>query len=132
MLRRQTLIRKLLVYGICCAFACLTYPRKTAAEKPVLEGVGTSEEAAAPELTRAANDTYTLAGWQPSVAFLASSARADTTELEFPEDEEGKHLVRDIGIFIIVSAFVAYFIIKVFLEGDKEEPPPPENGKEIP
>jgi len=77
----------------------------------------------------------TLSGWEPSAEFLARTALADTTEVEFPEEEEEKttkQLVKDIGTFVIVSAFVGYFIIKVFLEGDEEEPPSDDDGKIIP
>jgi hypothetical protein len=56
----------------------------------------------------------------------------DTTEFEFPEEEK-KHLVRDVTIFVIASVFVAYFVIKVFLEGDTEEEDTPGNGgKDVP
>jgi len=65
---------------------------------------------------------------------LAYAAEPDSTEegLEFPEEKES-HLARDITVFVIVSAFVGYFIIKVFLEGDTDEETtdtPP--GKQIP
>jgi hypothetical protein len=68
------------------------------------------------------------------LAFLHGSAAADTTDLEFPEEEEEdtKHVFRDVGIFIVVSAFLAFFLVKVFIEGDEEEAPPEDNGKEIP
>jgi hypothetical protein len=46
----------------------------------------------------------------------------DTTEFQFPE-EKGKHLYRDIAVFVVASVFVAVFIIKVFLEKDKDETP---------
>jgi len=56
-----------------------------------------------------------------SGGFFASSD-PDSTEFQFPEEDN--HLVRDITVFVIVSAFVAFFLIKVFLEGDTDE----ENG----
>ena len=65
---------------------------------------------------------------------MAYSAEADSTgdEFEFPEDEES-HLARDITVFVIVSAFVAFFVIKVFLEGDTDQTETPDGGgKEIP
>ena len=65
---------------------------------------------------------------------LAYASEPDSTEegLEFPEDE-GSHLARDITVFVIVSAFVGYFIIKVFLEGDTDEETDTEPpGKVIP
>ncbi len=55
----------------------------------------------------------------------------DTTEFEFPEEEK-KHLVRDVTIFVIASVFVAFFVIKVFLEGDTDEETPTNGGKDDP
>lgn len=70
-----------------------------------------------------------------SVAFAvpvsASYAQPDTTDFYFPE-EENKHLIRDITVFVIAAAFVGYFLVKVFLEGDTEEDEEPSGGKEVP
>jgi hypothetical protein len=70
---------------------------------------------------------------QPILAFGALNAYADpdTSEFEFP-GEENEHLVRDITVWVIVAAFVAFFIVKVFIEDSDDEPEdnsPP--GKEI-
>ncbi|UCH85500.1 MAG: hypothetical protein JSW50_07375 [Candidatus Latescibacterota bacterium] len=93
-------------------------------------GSKTADEAGALKHT----GDFRLAGWKPTLSFMHRSAAADTTDLEFPEDEEEsrKHLVRDISIFLIASAFLAFFLIKVFLEGEEEEPPPEDDGKQIP
>lgn len=60
-------------------------------------------------------------------------AQPDTVEggFEFPEEEKS-HTVRDVAVFVIVSAFVAYFIIKVFLEGDEDEGTTDSGGKDVP
>ena len=60
-----------------------------------------------------------------------SYSQPDTTTFEFPE-EEREHLIRDISIFLIASVFIAFFIVKVFIEDDDEvvEEGPP--GKDIP
>ncbi len=55
----------------------------------------------------------------------------DTTGFEFPEEEK-KHLVRDVTIFVIASVFVAFFVIKVFLEGDTEGETTTNGGKDVP
>jgi hypothetical protein len=70
-----------------------------------------------------------------TVLFLAGpiasiSAQPDTTEFEFPEDEN-KHLVRDITVFVIAAAFVGYFLVKVFLEGDTDEEEQEKKGKDV-
>jgi len=64
-------------------------------------------------------------------ALELGSAQPDTTsEFEFPE-EDNKHLVRDITVFVIVSAFVAFFLIKVFLEDDPPEQPDDDGGGKV-
>jgi hypothetical protein len=72
----------------------------------------------------------------PGADFLAAGAmrayaRSDTTEFEFPE-EDRKHLVRDVTVFVLVSVFVAYFIVKVFIQEDEEAPAEPPGGKPVP
>jgi len=58
----------------------------------------------------------------------------DTTEDDFflPEETDKKKLYRDIAVFVVVSAFVAFFIIKVFIEEDDEPADPEPPGKDIP
>jgi len=61
----------------------------------------------------------------PLLAFGAlepAAAATDSTALLFPGDEND-HLKRDVAVFIVVSAFVAIFIIKLFIEGDDPETP---------
>ena len=65
---------------------------------------------------------------------LGQVAEPDSTEdeFEFP-DEEKNHLARDITVFVIASAFVAFFIIKMFLEGDTDSSETDDGGgKPIP
>lgn len=75
---------------------------------------------------------YFLRDALPAVAH--ASEPPDSTEDEFflPKEEDNKKLIRDITVFVIVSAFVAFFIIKVFIEKDEDPPPPDNNGKPIP
>lgn len=125
-----TLTRRLLAACLCVSVFCATcgVGRSSAAAAP--SGAKTSDEAA--RLSDGPSTPVTLAAWRPTADFLASAS--DTTEVEFPfeEEEEGKHLYRDIGIFLIVSAFVGYFIVEAFLKGDTEDEEPPKNGKDIP
>jgi len=109
----------------------LPRPGKPAAT--VSRGAATSDEATAvivPEQVAASATTG-----QPLRlgAFAFALAQPDSTEegFEFPEEEES-HVTRDIIAFVIGSAFVAFFIIKVFLEGDTDDPPPDDGGKTIP
>jgi len=59
----------------------------------------------------------------------AAFAYADTTEYEFPDEEEKeRNVVKDVIVWSAVAGFLAFFFIKVFLEGDtevKDEPPVP-------
>jgi len=103
-----------------------TLPRKARAGSP-LKGEASAADVVASESTTTSEDSFhslRYDGWK--------SAFADTTGYEFPEDEKDDHLIRDIAVFLVVAAFVAFFIIKVWLEGDEEPPPEEEGGKEIP
>lgn len=60
-------------------------------------------------------------------------AFADTTDYEFPEDEEEeRNVVKDAILWTAVAGVVAFFVIKVFLQGDTDVPPPPPNRKPPP
>lgn len=122
----------LLYRYLCLACAILvffaTLPVHAAADEAALEGKATADEAAA--MQRQARPAP-AAG--PQVAF--PGAQPDSLPPAggyFEEEEEGKHLYRDIGIFLIVSAFVGYFLVKVFLEGETEEQTTDDGGKDIP
>ncbi len=91
-------------------------------------GSATAAEAVAPRL--GAGDS------SGAGRLLAAFAYADTTEYEFPDEEEKKrNVVKDVIIWTAVAGFVAFFVIEVFLEGDtsvedpqptpKPPPPPP-------
>jgi hypothetical protein len=124
--------RRVLVTSLCVSLLSATCGIRRPAAGAPMEGARTSDEAARSPDT--GSQASALAAWLPTADFLASSAVNDTTEVDFPLDaeEEGKHLYRDIGIFLVVSAFVGYFIVKAFLQGDTEEEPPPKKGKDIP
>ena len=132
--RKNELFSRIIVFVLCGALLGLTWPDVTSADSSMAEGVRTPAEAASIDLNGKIDGLFKFVNWRPAPSFLASSAYADTTDLEFPEDEETnqKNLVRDVGIFIVLSAFVGFFLIKVFLEGDTQQPPDDDNGKEIP
>ena len=134
LIRRWTWATRLvvLVVGVALFSAVCGMPSRTAGA--VIHGAKTSDEAARMRSTGEESPPLTLAGWRPSMGYVASTADDDTTEVDFPIEEELKreHLYRDIAIFLVLSAFVGYFIVKVFLEGDTDEPPPPKKGKQIP
>ena len=132
--RRNQLFSRVIVFVLCGALLGLTWPDVTSADDSMAEGARTPSEAAGIKLNGKTDGLFKFVNWRPAPSFFASSAYADTTDLEFPEDEETnqKNLVRDVGIFIVLSAFVGFFLIKVFLEGDTQQRPDDDNGKEIP
>ncbi len=132
--QKNRLFFRVTVFVVCGSLLCLTWPRAPLAGESVVEGARTPSEAAGVEIPKNTDRLFNFLNWRPAPSFLAASAFADTTDLEFPEDEEvnQKNLVRDVSIFIVASAFVAFFLIKVFLEGDTQEPPPDDNSKPIP
>jgi hypothetical protein len=112
-------LNKYLVSIVLVAFGVYIFPADLVAKDKWVAGKRTADEAASFR-----DDAPGVTDVVPSLKYAAplsnSFAQTDTTEFEFPEKEE-THLARDITIFVIASAFIAYFIIKVFLEGDKEE-----------
>jgi hypothetical protein len=131
--RRKNVLTRSLALVLCAAWMGLV----CAADRPrgnAYRGEPTADQAARLDRGAGAAETPTLASWKPSGEFLSGYARSDTTEVEFPEDEEKSRneLIKDIGVFVVVSAFIGYFIVKVFLEGDTEQLPPDDGGKIIP
>ena len=113
------------------AFVFHALPLNTGAVTSFETGKKTADEAATLD-TGDSTETSNVVPLRYAVAMGQTYAQPDTTDFEFPEEEE-RHLVRDISIFLIASVFVGYFIIKVFLEGDTEEDQPEEgNGKPTP
>ncbi len=134
-----------LLVAICIAAAGLARPARGDSD---LRGKATADEAAGRPVLATAPVPDPVAGAAPAPVVAMSDAgesalrfgamsyalaQPDTTEggFEFPEEEKS-HLKRDIVVFVIVSAFVAYFIIKVFLEGDTESSSGGSGGKEVP
>jgi len=119
-----------LVFLLTAGIICCGLPRPGTATARIPRGTQTPAEAAAlpssdpspdPATPSPAAVSRAVADGVPVLAYgaLKASAEPDSTEFEFPDDE--KHLARDITVWIIASAFVAFFIIKVFLEEDKDE-----------
>lgn len=68
----------------------------------------------------------------PATSFAA--AQPDTTDDEFvlPEEKETKQIVKEIAVWVLAAAFVAFFIVKVFIEEDDEPGDDDDDGKDIP
>ncbi len=75
---------------------------------------------------------YLLRDALPAVAHASEPPDSSEDEFFLPKETDNKKLIRDITVFVIVSAFVAFFIIKVFIEKDEDPPPPDNNGKPLP
>lgn len=129
-------LKRITAFSVALAMVAAGLPRGATAEKALSGGAATAAEAAKGGSTEEHDvSAREVEAGRPVLvmgALAAGYADPDTTEFDFPEDEH-KHLARDITVWVIASAFVAYFIIKVFIEKDDE--PAPDNkppGKTIP
>lgn len=95
------------------------------AAETIARGTDSADEAAAPSHHPAppSDSDRAVDTGAPILAYGAMAAfdDPDTTEFQFPEENK-RSIVKDITVWVIASAFVAFFIIKVFLEKDKDEP----------
>jgi hypothetical protein len=118
------LVKKSFIYFLICTTVVLTLPRKAPGLTELPNGKETADEAAAPDLDE--QGSHSLTGWS------ATSAWADTTGYEFPEEESKRNVALEVALYVIVAGFIAFFIIEVFLQGDTDDPPPPNGGKPPP
>ncbi len=124
-------IEKCVAVVLCVTVLFMGLPRPVSAgdERPAVE------ESSAPA-TRGADvavASYRLRDAIPVAGFVA--APPDTTDEDdffLPEETDRRKLMRDITVFLIASAFVAVFIIKVFIEKDEEPEPVRPPGKSVP
>ena len=88
------------------------------------------DPAPAPE-PRAGSDHF-LRDAVPAAGFAA--VEPDTTDGDFvlPEEKSRSQLVKEIAVWVLVAAFVAFFIVKVFIQDDDEPADDGGNGKDIP
>ena len=115
------------MYLLSIAIVWLSVPRRAVSEESFDHGEATSSAAAIPVMPSSSRDASMPGGIRHAYAF------GDTTDdYEFPEEEESKHVWRDVALWVIVAGFVAFFIVKVFLEGDEDESNTDDGGKDIP
>jgi len=64
---------------------------------------------------------------------LAASEPPDSTDDGFvlPEEKSKKQITKEIVMWTVIAAFVAFFIVKVFIEKDKDSGDSGSNGKPI-
>jgi hypothetical protein len=120
----KALLKKNLVYLLSAAIVRLAIPSPAIGGDTFSSGKPTSDEAAAPALS--------MDDVSPFGAIGHAFAFGDTTDYEFPEEEEAKGVWKDVALWVIIAGVVAFFIIKVFLEEEKDAPEEDEGGKEIP
>lgn len=121
----QTVLRKYLAcFPVLAVVAATTPSYGGSGDFPV--GEASADRAAAVDLSSEVFAERVTHYWNYRFAI------SDTTGYEFPEEEETEHVWRDVVLWSVVAGFVAFFVIKVFLEGDTEEPEPEKPGKEIP
>jgi hypothetical protein len=93
-------------------------------------GTNIRVEAAAEPAARPDNDHF-LRDAIP--ATLAATAPPDTIDDGFtlPEEKSKKQITKEIIMWTVVAAFVAFFIVKVFIEKDNSTTTSGSNGKPI-
>lgn len=112
-------LNKHVVFLVLVAFASYVLPVDVIAGDS-LEAGKRSAASAAEMSPQGSTPEGTVPSLRYAIPMGVGYAQPDTTEFEFPEEEE-KHLYRDIAVFVIISGFAAYFLIKVFLEGDEDD-----------
>ena len=123
-------LNKCLVSVVLAAFSLYVFPVRALAGETFVYGKKSPNEAASPgsfEDSSGDSSDGTFNSLRYAIPATGGFAEPDSSGFEFPEDEN-KHLVRDITVFLIASAFVAIFLIKVFMEEDTEEDNPDDGG----
>jgi hypothetical protein len=123
-------LNKQLVIFVLLTFACYVIPVHAPQAESLVAGKSSADAAASLQHDSPKGSSVQLP-LRFGLALDNAYTEPDTTGFEFPEEEK-KHLVRDVTIFVIASVFVAYFVIKVFLEGDTDEETPSNGGKDVP
>jgi hypothetical protein len=133
MMLKRNWVGRLFVHALCVAFLCLTCEGAKAPASAAERGTATSDDAAGLEGRDGGGGAFSLRGWRPTSEFMARSALSDTTEVEFPDEQQDgeKHLVRDVAVFVMVAAFVGFFIAEVFLKTEADETPDDDGGGKI-
>jgi hypothetical protein len=86
--------------------------------------------AAEPE-ARPADDHF-LRDSIPATSFAAAPPDTAADDFVLPEEKSSKQLIKEIAIWTFVVAFVAFFVVKVFIEDDEEEADDDDGGKDVP
>jgi hypothetical protein len=121
-------LRKTIVFALTGAITLAAIPPSLHAGGEIPSGADSAEQAASPDLKAFHSQKAVPGRWNGSYAAF------DTTGYDFPEEEEEKrNIVKEVAIWVGVAAFVAFFVIKVFLEGDTDETPTDDGGgKDVP
>ncbi|HEX5132608.1 MAG TPA: hypothetical protein VFX92_08980 [Candidatus Krumholzibacteria bacterium] len=131
-------MNRVIVAALCVTIVCTGLPPARARAARVPAGNAPATSATQPDARAAANadapsaTEHWLRDAVPAASFVAEPP--DTTEDDeffLPEETDKRKLARDITVFVIASVFVAFFIIKVFIEKDPDPPPEEPNGKPI-
>ena len=120
------LLKRLLIYLITISVVAAGLPPAASSRQFDTAGAESAQEAARYESSQPP--------LSPAVtnALGFSSLLSDTTQSVYFDEEEERNLVKEMIVWFIGAAFVGYFIVKVFLQGDTDEEPPPPKGKQLP
>ena len=87
---------------------------------------------ASPEPVARPADDHFLRDSIPASSFVADPPDSTDEDFVLPEEKSMKQLAKEIAIWTIAAAFVAFFIIKVFIQEDDEPADDDDGGKDIP
>ena len=121
-----TLLKRLLIYLITLSVVAVGWPPAAGSRQFDTAGAESAHEAARyessqPPLSPAVTNSLGFA-----------SLLSDTTQSVYIDEEEERNLVKEMIVWFIGAAFVGYFIVKVFLQGDTDKESPPSQGKPYP
>jgi hypothetical protein len=68
----------------------------------------------------------------PATAFSLDPPDSTADDFVLPEEKEKKQLVKEIAVWTIAVVFLAFFIVKVFIEEDDEPAEDDGGGKDVP
>jgi hypothetical protein len=107
----KTAPARCVAFVVCAAVIAAPFPRSRAS---------TRAASSADSVIVRTNTEYFLRDAVPSSGF--ASAPEDTTDPFLEEEKDTKTLVWEIAAWVVGAALVAFFIIKVFIEEDPDEP----------
>jgi hypothetical protein len=130
----QTAFRRLVAGMVTVCLLCTGFARTGAgvARAQTHTRVPSSAAASEPAPAPLERSDHFLRDAIPAATFAA--AQPDTTADDFvlPEEKSKGQIAKEIAVWVLAAAFVAFFIVKVFIENDDEPVSSDDGGKDVP